>query len=176
MTIGSILLGLAMLVLVGLFIARPLIKPESRSKQELTLRQALLTQKEALLIQIKNLDFDYETGKMPEADYRQQRDGLMVEATAVLKQLDALDEGEISADPALEPEMVASTSDTEAAIEAAIAARRTKPAPTSPTPAEIEPPSNNGKSNFCPQCGQSTDPDDKFCANCGHKLLQPQRA
>ena len=74
MTIGSIFLGLALLGLVGLYIARPLIKPESRSMPKLTTYQALTAQKEAILAQIRSLDFDYDTGKLTDADYHRQRE------------------------------------------------------------------------------------------------------
>ncbi len=174
MTIGSILLGLALLLVVGLIIARPLLKPQPRPKSRLTERQALLTQKEAVLTQISNLDFDHETGKVPETDYKQQRAQFMAEATDILRQLDIL-EGGVSGDGApAKPQVASPARDTEADVEAAIARLRSKPAKEKPAKAEAA--TSNGKTKYCPQCGQPTDPDDKFCASCGHELLQPQHA
>ena len=53
MTIGSILLGLALVLLVGLFLARPFLKREIISDHPATKREQLLNEKEALLTQIQ---------------------------------------------------------------------------------------------------------------------------
>lgn len=177
MTFGSILLGLALLGLVGLFIARPLIKPDPRRKPRMTERQALQTQKEAVLTEIKSLDFDHDTGKLPDDEYHERRSQLMAEATAVLKKLDALEETAPPVERVLEPQTARPTGDVEDDIEKAVASLRAKPVEASPLKAETKPVGgSNGKTNFCPQCGQPTDHGDKFCANCGHKLLKPQHA
>jgi len=174
MTVGSILLGLALFVLVGLFIARPLFSRDRQSNRKPTTRQALQLQKEAVLTEIANLDFDYETGNLPEKEYQQQRQNLMADATAILKYLDALDESA----PVSEPAQVPGSTDREPVvddeIEAAISRLRAKPAQAAPV-ARTQTESANGKTNYCPQCGKATDPDDKFCANCGQELLLAQR-
>ena len=94
MTIGSIFLGLALLILVGLFITRALIKRQPRRRSNTSALKALQAQKEAVLTQILNLDFDYDTGKVPESEYRKLREDYMGEATTILNQLDALETGE----------------------------------------------------------------------------------
>jgi hypothetical protein len=190
MTIGSILLGLALLVLVVMYIARPLLATRMRSRRQRRLgtrsrtsnRQSLLAHKEALLAQIHALDFDFETGKLPETDYRQQRELLMSEATAVLRQIDEMD-GEIEAAAAAVPKQAVGgrKSDPDAEIEAAVARLRVStPAVAAEVATEVvgEEPARagNGQAKFCPQCGQPADPDDKFCAHCGHRLPQPQAA
>lgn len=177
MTIGSILLGLALLGLVGLFIARPLFRPDPRRKPRLTELQALQVQKEAVLAEIISLDFDHDTGKLPDAEYEGKRSQLMAEATAILKQLDALG-GETSLDErVIEPQAVVPKRDVGEDIEKAIAGLRAKPVEVAPVAAEKRPvDGTNGKTNFCPQCGQPTDRADKFCTSCGHKLLKPQHA
>lgn len=100
MTTGSLLLALALLILVLLFVARPFLLP-TPAPARLSEQQALLAQKEALLAQIKALDFDVETGKLETADYEAEREMLLTQATAVLRQLDE-------------------TADVEAEIEAAV--------------------------------------------------------
>ncbi len=181
MTIGSILLGLALLVLVVMYVARPLLatrKLRRPRRRRASSRQSLLAQKEALLAQIHELDFDFETGKVPEADYRQQREALMSQATAVLKQIDEVD-GEIEAGAAAVREQVdaGGTGDRDAEIEAAVARLRESTPAGAPEIAEKEPAqAGNGQAKFCSQCGQPTDPDDKFCAHCGHRLHEPQAA
>jgi len=61
-------------------------------------------------------------------------------------------------------------------IERAITRRRTKTVPAARSTQEPTPVEPKGTSKFCPECGKPTDPNDKFCANCGHKLLKPQHA
>ncbi len=146
MTAGSILLGLALLVLVALFVARPLWQGDEQGQRTRTDRQRLLDQKEAILAQISALDFDYDTSKLPAEVYQPQRAALVAEAAAILQRLDALPHHD--------------TRDAE--IEAAIA--RLRGQVTVPV---------NGHGRYCSQCGTPVDPADKFCAHCGHKVTAP---
>ena len=147
MTIGSILLGVALLIVVLLYLARPLLRRQSTQKAPQTQRQQLLNQKEATITQILSLEFDFETGKVPQALYQQQRADLIAEAAIILERLDALPQDEA----------------VDAEIEAAIAhLREHVPAPLVST---------NGHKRYCPECGTAVDLGDKFCANCGHKLV-----
>lgn len=141
MTTGSILLGLSLFLLVGLFIARPFLLPQPEPPR-LTSRQSLLAEKEALLGQIRLLDFDAETGKQLPEEYTAERELLMQRATAVLAQLEE-------------------TEDLEAAIEAAVARLRGEPA-LAPAP--------TAQLNFCPECGTAVKPENKFCVQCGTAL------
>lgn len=154
MTAGSILLGSALFLLVALYLARPfLARPDTESR--LTKRQNLLVRKEVYLDQIKTLDFDYETGKLPQEIYQRQRADLLVEASSILKQLDEV-QGRVSA--GLTGDAVEAR-DIE--IERAIARLRQLSAGAAPS---------NGKKRFCTKCGQPADADDRFCAHCGNKL------
>ncbi len=129
MAIGSILVGLALLALVGIFIARPFLRPQERSAA-LTEQEQLLIEKEALLDQIQALDFDHETGKLPTEVHALQRGKLVEQATAVLQALDTAggaaaytfdDEAE---DAALMDMAPAQDGETDIEIEAAIARMR----------------------------------------------------
>lgn len=80
-------MALSLLILVGLFIARPFLLPTPRPGQ-LTPRQQLLAQKEALLAQIRALDFDAETGKQLPADYQAERTQLLRQAATIQQQLE----------------------------------------------------------------------------------------
>ncbi len=162
MAIGSILLGVALLVLLALFIARPFLSPQEK-EAVLTEQQLLLNEKEALLDQIQLLDFDHDTGKLPTELHAFQRERLVEQATAVLQALDAAG-GDPATHPVLEAESSIDGIDSE--IEAAIARMRRQ---RSQTPASVPGPMN-GHARFCPQCGMSTDPGDKFCVQCGHNL------
>ena len=157
MTIGSILLGVALLILVVLFLARPFVQRASLTHLPRTDRQRLLARKEAILTQILALEFDYETGKVPAEVYQPQREAMVDEAAVVLQELDALPPvGRVDAE-----------------IEAAIAQLRGQTAIATPpvaVPAVVPATGKNGHGRFCTQCGSPIDPGDKFCARCGHKL------
>lgn len=170
MTPGSILLGLALILLVALYILRPFLAPSTHTTRPLTAsqRQKLLARKEALLNRIRDLDFDHETGKIPAAEHQQQRLILLNEAAAILRQLDQSATAGSGTAPSPDDE-----------IEAAIARlRQERTASPLPDRATTTTTARNGHSQikFCPQCGKPTDPDDRFCAYCGHALRRPQPA
>lgn len=149
MAIGSILLGLSLLILLVLYLARPVLTAQPQAASIVSGHQQLEQEKEAYLDEIRALDFDYETGTIPEGVYEQQRAQLMEDAAGVLKALDDLPpEGD----------------DATSQIEAAVAVRRQQ--------ATI---SSNGQSSYCTQCGQPLDAGDKFCARCGQprQVAQP---
>lgn len=148
MAIDSILLGLALLIVACLFLARPLITAQPQSKANFARRQQLEEDKEAYLNQIRALDFDHETGKVPTEVYEQQRAQLLSEAAAILKALDEL------------PDV---NGDVNSQIEAAVAERRHQHAMSS-----------NGHTGYCTQCGQPLDAGDKFCSRCGQPLQVAQ--
>lgn len=149
MAIGSILLGLALLIVVGLFLARPLLIAKPQPTKQLTRRQQLEQNKDAYLSEIRALDFDHETGNIPQEVYEQQRAQLVQEAAAILKELD---------------DLPAEDGDVYSQLEAAVAARRHQHAMSS-----------NGHARYCTQCGQPLDAGDKFCSRCGQaqQIVQP---
>jgi hypothetical protein len=150
-TIASILLGLALLVLLALFLARPFFKAPAAAEVERGPQQELMARKEALLDAIRALDFDHETGKMPDEEFETQRAHLMSEAAATLQALDSL--------PAVPPEK-----DVYAQIEAAVSALRSRPASAN----------NGARGHYCANCGHALDSNDKFCAHCGQPIFQMQ--
>jgi hypothetical protein len=162
MTTGSILLGIALLLLVGLFLVRPLLKAAHEEQGRLSRRQLLIADKEAILTRIRDLDFDYETGKMPDEIHQRQRSHLMNQAAEILQQLEQVD-GKISAN-------ASEATDMDAAIEAAV--RRMRQAKAVTGTQSARPTAANG--GFCPNCGQPVDAGDKFCVSCGHKLRAKQ--
>ncbi len=184
MSIGSLLLGATLLILVGLYLARPFLLANARLRRRTSLRQELLADKEGILAQIQVLEFDYETGTLPEEDYRQQRQQLVAEAAEVLKSLDELSE----------PSEASPAAGAEKEIEAAVSRLRSQPRRTAPTPVKAKKASpkpvtvpkptavntaekstpTNGQVKFCSQCGQPVEKGDNFCAYCGHKIIQPQ--
>ncbi len=172
MSIGSILLGLSLLILVGLILAQPFLAPKEREPRPRSRKQLLLVQKEALLEEIRALDFEYDTGKLPEDAYQAQRADLMALTTETLKALDDLGT-EAPADDVVAARAVAQIEaainrvrvqreSPEQAVAATVAATVAKTAV-----------STNGKVQFCTQCGAKVDASDKFCAACGNKIAVP---
>ncbi len=185
MDIGSIFLILALLLLVALFVSRPLIEKErdQDTPQIKTIdheRSSLLAERDRILNALQELDFDYALGKIPEEDYPPQRVRLVQMGADVLRKLDAL-----------APQLV--HQDAEARLEAAIAARRADGVAAQgavgngrkPTVAVIAAPDDRLEAlladrrrerrekagGFCPQCGGPVQKSDRFCPKCGAKIV-----
>ena len=93
MTLEWVAIGL-MAVSFVVFVGEPLFRRSSiqrvggSAKPEL---EQLSLQKETLYTAIRDLDFDFQTSKVDEADYRDLRHQLEGEALQVLRALDAVD-------------------------------------------------------------------------------------
>ena len=171
MEIVVALMGLTMAVIVAAYVAA-LFTARSRviAAPEESLREKLQAERNTVLTALRDLDFDFQTGKLAEADYRVTREKYAARGVEILKELDALgDDGESPA--AAEDEIEAAVQARRAAkvmpsalkeddIEAAIRARRqsARGAPQSTLRAQ------------CPKCGRPIDPSDRFCARCGAAL------
>jgi hypothetical protein len=110
----------------------------------------LIDRRDSIYQAIKELEFDYQVGKVSEVDYQAFDAQLKTQAVAVLKEMDALQAAEV--DAALD-----------AQIEAEIAALRRNGharANLEPSPAVA----------FCPQCGRQARSGDRFCGSCGAAL------
>ena len=192
MDIGSIFLILALAVIVGLFIARPLIEPQPATSTIHTSDpqehnySTLLAEHDRILNSLQELDFDYALGKIPAADYPEQRATLVIQGTTVLRLLDEY-----------QPQSV--VQDTENHLEAAIAAHRAEMSLNAANPnhanngrkvietiGQVEDPDDRletvlanrrrvrqeKSAGFCPHCGTPIQISDKFCPKCGEKLSQ----
>jgi hypothetical protein len=108
MDIGSLLFGLALLLVVVFVAAQPLLERPAAPGSPASAADALQAEREAILAVLRDLDFDHATGKITAEDYAAQRARLVQRGAEVLRVLDA----QSDADP------------TEVDIERAIAARR----------------------------------------------------
>ncbi len=140
MDIASILLGLALLIIVGLFVGKPFLT-ESAPKRPLSPQLQLFARKETLINDLRALEFDHDTKKIPDDVYAFQREALVAETAVVLKQLDS-------------PK---NTHNIDSDIEAAIA--RAKSGKVAAVSGKV----------FCSNCGKPMDNSDRFCTKCGHK-------
>lgn len=196
MDIGSILILLALTILVGLFVARPILEHKgssvSQEEQELS---TLLAERDRTLLALQELDFDYTLGKIPEEDYPIQRRRMLDYGADILRKLDHLQ-------PAIHPAQTAMNAEDR--LEQAIAERRAQAdaalntAPAAQLEAVAMPggvvvKKGNGAPNvtpddklevliaerrrsrqgkaagFCHQCGSPVQQSDRFCPRCGIK-------
>lgn len=186
MDLGSFLLILALLILVGLVVSRPfyerklLARPATSTPDDHEY-SALMAERDRLLGALQELDFDYALGKIPEEDYPAQRAQLLQRGAEILRSLDRM-----------QPEAVGE--DAEARLEAAIAVRRADAgsavpgnqseharsralaADASPDDAIEVMLANRRRARqakaagFCPQCGGPVQKSDHFCPRCGSKV------
>ncbi len=102
MSIPGLISALVLLVVVGYIVLRPLLAPkgEEESIASPTRLDELNTQREAVLAAMRELDFDYQTGKLTEADYAERREALVQQGVALLQEIDQLRaESEAAANP-----------------------------------------------------------------------------
>ncbi len=185
MDIGSIFLILALLLLVGIFVARPLFEHKSiavsHEEHELS---ALMAERDRIVSALQELDFDSTMGKVPPEEYPAQRSALMTRGADVLRQIDTLAIGQ-----ALPSSNAAASSNghkapVEDRLEAAIAARRAtltgsayaeQPAAHADDSIEAQIAARrrarqDKSGGFCPKCGKPVQQSDRFCPKCGHAL------
>lgn len=138
----------------------------------------LLARKDATMVAIKELEFDFRVGKLDEEDYRRLDERLRSQAIAYLKQIEALTPAAAGLDDTLETEIarrrtvqkrppVAQGADIEADLEAEIKRRRKVAAPVKGSTVTAQPASHT---RYCTNCGTAVAPNHKFCANCGAVL------
>jgi hypothetical protein len=94
MTTTLILAGIIFTAILGVAVAAPLLSQSmqtsnrSRSQPSLTTRE-LEEKLNLLIVSVRDLDFDYDTGKITEEDYIQQRKVLVGRGVSALIQVDA---------------------------------------------------------------------------------------
>jgi hypothetical protein len=178
MDIGSILLIVAILILVGIFISRPLLERSTTSigyeKQDIS---ALLAERDQVVAKIQELDDDYNLGKVPTEVYPSQRDALLQHGADILRQIDTF-------------QVTPAPDNAQDRLEAAIMARRlasdstqtsvkkngnaVPPIPDDDLEQKIASRRRlkQGKAGgFCPKCGKPVQEDDRFCPKCGATLI-----
>jgi len=168
MDIGSIFLVLALLVVVAIFVSRPLfvnrITASSPAVDQMEhKRSTLLAERDRTINALYELDFDNALGKIPSEEYPQQRAKLLEQGADIMCQIDALqDAGEESTSPPTSgpgparDEIKPKPVDPNDELEILLANRRR---------------SKQGKSaGFCPKCGVALQKSDQFCPKCGAGL------
>ena len=153
---GAILVGLAILLLVGAYVLRPIVDRSSAGYPQANGRLSTLqAERDRIIDSLREIDMDRSMGKLLAADYQAQRGALAAKGAVVLRQIDEL--GGLTPLP-----RSGELSGLEAELEAAVAKLR-KP--------EAAP---EGSQRFCTNCGVEVIPGDRYCANCGEPIGIPE--
>jgi hypothetical protein len=165
MDLAAILLLLALLVGVGLFLAAPLMRgTRTAAFDDSAETSSLLAERDRVISALQELDFDFALGKIPEAEYPEQRTGLLERGAEILRRLDALSpaprrtsEASRRIEAAAAGPVAEGSADLpDDRIESMLAARRA---------------ARHAKSaGFCPRCGKAIMTSDRFCPHCGKSL------
>ncbi len=115
----------------------------------------LLAQRDGVYATLRDLELDRQLGKLDEADYGAIHEKYMVQAAAILRELDAL-QGE------------GSTAEASAEIERQVSALRKTHATAARGQTAAK--HKDARARECPNCGKPYLRGDKFCARCGHAL------
>jgi hypothetical protein len=129
-------------VLTAIFV--PLFRKENTLESailEETQWDLLQRKKEVILGNVQDLDFEYNCGKLSEADHNRIRTEMLSEAATVMDEIETLE----------------SSLDLDALIRREVAARKD--------------PGRTEKMRACPSCGAKNPNSNKFCAECGSKLI-----
>jgi hypothetical protein len=177
MDIGSIFLILALLIPVTLFIVRPVIDRKLATTNQPQLdASSLLAERDHVVTSIQDLDDDYNLGKIPAADYPDQRLQLMQYGADILRKIDELQGKPISLLP--EDRIEAALAAHRQAVEAGYSPSRKNGNAVPPVPDdELEQKIASRRrtmqgraSGFCPKCGRPVQSTDRFCPRCGATL------
>ena len=184
----AMLIALVLSVGALAFVVWPLLKPGPApvmvEDDRLT---ELLGRKDAVLKAIKDLEFDYQVGKLSEEDYQLYDQRLRRQAVALLQQIEQVAPQSADLDTAMEAEIAQrrrvldpgrAAGKPAVAAGAAVAAAASAPvsvAATAPAAALAiagAAPGGNGAVSggvprFCTNCGSRLEAHHKFCANCG---------
>lgn len=108
MTITTILIGLALLILTIPFVVGPLLRRADDGGTTDGGQTAVADKREQILVALRDLDFDHKIGKVTDEDYAALRAALLAQAAAVIEADDRY------------------RADIEAQIEAEVQARRSR--------------------------------------------------
>lgn len=160
-TAATLILALLFSLGALAFVVWPLVKPGPPPVlvEEDALAE-LINRKDNALKSIRDLEFDYQVGKISQEDYERYDQSTRRQAMNLLRQMEELAPQAGSLDAQLE-KMIANhrkTGDTPSAARAQ--------------------PSNGAKSQakkqrFCTECGEALTAQEKFCGSCGAPVAVP---
>ncbi len=162
MSLASILIGLAMLVIVVPIVADPFRHPERQTRHTPSADPNERPAYPAVLRALRDLDFDHQTGKVADEDHARLRPDLVLQAAQAM-------------------EAVPAETDVEAMIEAEVRRLRLQIRSGAADRCagcgnELQegdrfcPTCGRAAGIHCPDCGEPIQDVDRFCARCGAPL------
>lgn len=148
----SYVLALVMSLIILYYVIKPLLESKYRLAHLSVVQKngsvsKLQQSKTELLSAIKEIDFEYQMGKLAQDDYDRLKQEYQANAVRVLQEIDKKKGG----------------NDHEADVEDEI--RRYRQQMKTGKPA-----AGGEAKNFCPACGSRVQPEYRFCSQCGEKL------
>lgn len=122
----------------------------------------LMVRKDAALLSIKELEFDYQTGKLSQPDFDRFNHRLRQQAMGLLRQIERRAPRLVELDQSLEQEIAKAReveSDGPKATEKASG------------PSDVTEKARTTSTEQCPTCNNPIASADNFCAKCGANLL-----
>ncbi len=149
-------MNLVFIFLLSIILLVYVLKPLLQKKYKLVYvpflkineKDNLVKKKDEVLAALKEIDFEYQLGKLSEQDYQELKKEYEINALKILKQLDSKNNGNSKND----------------LIEEEIKAYRFKK-----TEAHSE---TQKEFKYCTQCGTKADINFKFCNNCGNPFTK----
>lgn len=161
MDLGSLFIISALLLLTVFFVFRPFSEPSPEKAVNGDDLFRLIDERERILANLRELDFDFNMGKIPAEDYPKIREQLMQRGAEILRQFDQLPD-QYRPIPKVEMGSAELAEDGNApdplfdTIETKIAERRRA--------------RQEKAAGFCPSCGSPILKSDVYCWKCGHKI------
>ncbi len=150
-----IVIAILLIVVVG-FVAYPLFTAQRGNKIETpNALDTLIAQRDSAYDAIRDLDFDFQMGKLSQSDYAAMREKYKARAALALQQIDALGGGDSKVDEQIEAQVAKLRRAKTDSLEAEIAQLRASRAST-----QLK----------CIKCGAPIRAGDQFCAKCGNSL------
>jgi hypothetical protein len=159
-------LALVAVAAATFFLITPLRTGSRRSQERPPSAAPIRAEREAVYATIADLDHDFETGKLEQADYQQMRDAARAQAIELLRAEREAAATRRSDETASTPPPTETRSEPSPGKPASTAPAQPTP-PAAPRPPSLEMPTTHA---FCPACGGKVASDWRYCTHCGGRL------
>lgn len=156
MQVSALIISLSLLAAAIVYVSRPFWQKRKTTAQESKSNKNAHNQHDAVLTALRDLDFDYKTGKVSEEDYQPLRAQLLVEAAKSIEIQEQDDEQ-------LEALIQARRKTTHQRCEHCGAAITEGQKFCSRCGLSVA-------AQPCPSCGKKLQKGDVFCSSCGTKI------